>query len=780
MGGSLKSTLRAAIPWAVPTVALVGAVLLGWTGAFGDRMNLGGDDSHLYYADPWRWLGHAPLTVIDNGFSGFNARVFFAPFVAAVGVLSWLPFNVQGLCFGLLLAATWTGVARLVLDLLGDRPGAHAAAQFAASVTTVAPVVAATQWMHQLYPIYWMAALPWLVVFVLRHQSTGSWRWVWLSVGTTVLLAPAMSAVPWTGACALLAAPLVAVGLAARRITFRPNRLLVLAGATTAANLFWLVPMAASAVGGQVQFTDASSDQGRESAAATVRTLATVQQGRDTAALRVSSRLLEAFGVPAAEPNRWSERLHPIGLLPLAFAVVGALAAIGRDRRLATVMAGLLVLWLTFFWLSTVSVVPWGTRAFVWLTHQVPGWTAFRNFHDKFAIPFATIAGLAAGVGFASLSASWHRVARGLTATALVAASVVYGLPLLRGEHFRLPYVAASRTNRVSTGLPHQYRTLLSVVDGLPPGGVLTVPLRVPAWSVVSTAERGAYLGISPVNLLTGRSDINGRDVAPRPAEAGVTADLTDAVRRADVRGVAEAVRHLGVSYVVAGQLVDVALADRIRVGSSVESERDVWRRYVSEFAPRVVWRNGDFAVHEIRRGWRTETIELRTPLPSTYHRMLPGESRADGGAGCFRRLQWTHVSPVHIRASLPPRPRGCAVVLRQAYHSGWRATVGGSAMEPRRASGFAMQFAVPASSRVEELEITFAPQRLVPLSAGASLLSLAILALVSQRSVSRSRRGVRAPTGTSRPRDGDAPTFRRRWPQVPTGLLRRGGRKPR
>lgn len=740
----MSRCVRAALPWLAPPVALVAAVLVAWTGVFDGRMNLGGDDSHLYYTDPWRWLRHAPFTVVDNGFSGFNARVFFAPFVAAVGVLSWLPFNVQGLSFGLLLAATWTGVARLTLDLLGDRPGARAAAQVAASVTTLAPVVAATQWTHQLYPIYWMAALPWLVAFVLRHQSSGAWRWVWLTVATTVLLAPAMSAAPWTAACAMLAAPLVAVGLVARSTAFRPRRLLVLTAATASANLFWLVPMTAAALGGQLQFDDASSGAGREAAAATVRSLAAVQEARDTVALRVSSRLLDEFGAPAGEPNRWSERLGTIGVLPLALTLAGAVAAIGRDPRLGAVTVALLALWLGFFWLSTVSVVPWGTSAFVWLVGHVPGWAAFRNFYDKFAIALGTIAGLAAGAGFASLTATWHRVARGATAALVVVAFIAYGLPLLRGDYFRLPYVAGSPINRVARGLPPDYEELLAAVDDLPPGGVLTVPLRRPAWSLVPTGERGAYLGLSPINLLTGRSDLNGLDVAPQPPSAGVTADLRDAIRRTDVRAVAAAVRHLGVSYIVVGPQVDEALADRVRVGPSVEAEQDLWRRYVTQFAPRVLWRRGTLTVHEVDPAWRTETLELRTPLPSSYAGLTVGSHPGGGAAGCAGRLRWTQLSPVHLRASVPPRPLGCAIVLRQAFHSGWRATLAGRSLEPREASGFAVQFAVPASSRAEDLEVTFTPQRLVPLSAAASVFSLLAVAFGSWRSLRR------RPTGTS------------------------------
>lgn len=708
-----------------------------WTGAMGSRMSLGGDDSHLYYLYPWRWLVHVPWSLVDNGFSGFNARVFFAPFVALIGVLSWLPFNVQGLAFGLLLAATWTGTAKLVIALLGDRPGARASGQVAASIATLAPVVAATQWSHQLYPVYWLGALPWLVVFVLRHQETGSWRWVWLSVAVTVVLAPAMSALPWTAACLLLAMPLIAVALVARGAALRVSRIFTLAGVTIGANLFWLIPVSASAGGGQVQFAEALSGEGRNAATATVRALAAVQAPRDTVALRVSSKLLDGYDSPARTPNRWSKRLDVLGTLPLSIMVVGTLAAAGRDRRLAVLSGTLTLLWLSFLLLSSVTAVPFGLDAFLWLTRHVPGWSGFRNFYDKFAIPFALAAGVATGVGFASLTATWGRLARVIAATALVGSSVVYGLPLLRGDYFRLPHFGGSAVGRVSDGLPGDYRDMLSAVEELPPGGLLTVPLRVPAWTVVPGSEGAAYVGLSPVNLLTGRSDLNGLDVAPRPLESGITAQLRRAILDEDLPGLAGAVRELGVSYVAVGPPANDALDDRLRLGRTVPAERDLWRRYIDEFAPRSVWRQGDLAIHEIDRAWRTEVLHLSSDSEPD------ADGPADTTGNCDSDVHWKRLSATRYRGLVPPTRGGCSLILRQAFHPGWHAAIGDRDIASYSAKGFANGFPLMASTTAQEVDIAFRPQHLVPLSFGASAAVLAATGLAWMAS-GRRRRSMR------------------------------------
>ncbi|MGH9154166.1 MAG: hypothetical protein ACRD03_17680 [Acidimicrobiales bacterium] len=720
--------------------------LVLWTGLTGNRMNLGGDDSHLYYLDPWRWLRHAPLSVIDNGFNGFNARVFLFPFVTVIGLLSWLPLNVQGLSFGLLLAATWTGVASLLSRL---HPGARdwgPAAQVAASIATLAPVVAATQWSHQLYSIYWMAALPWLVVLALRHQVSGEWRWVWIAVTVTVLLAPAMSAIAWTAACALLAVPLFALGLFTSNQRLHVRRLAVMGVAILGTGLFWILPMVASAMAGQVQFHVATSDTGKEEAVEVVRAIAAVQEPLDTVGLRLSSRLVESLGSSEREPTERSERLAPFGLLPAGLAIVGAVIAEGLMRRTLLVLSAL---WVVFFWLATVSPVPGGIDAFVWLTRHVPGWTAFRNFHDKFAIPLALTAGLAAGVGFAAVTDRWSSRNRTLAAGAVVAAMVVYGFPLLRGDYFRLPYQSSSPTNRVSDGLPEDYKALLKSVERLPPGGILTVPLRSPAWSIVPTSSRGAYIGISPITMLTGRLDINGLHATPPPGASAVTPVLRSAIERGGVSAIATIVRELGVTHVLVGPVGDQALASREKLGTSLLADAAVWSAYVRHYAPGVIARHGRFALHEIKPTWASAPLELSRPLPEGDEPIALaglGERRVD--RPCPGSLTWDEASPTSYQGRFSTGSGSCALVLRRAFDRRWRLTVDGETIRPNSALGFAAQFPVPSNRRDQRFTLTYDGQSLVRVSSWSSAAAVGLLAVASLRGRRRLSRRPEALAG--------------------------------
>ena len=108
---------RALAFWGLPTVALGLVPILLWTGATGTLMNLGGDDSHLMYAYPDRWLSHASLPVLDQNLGGYNPRTYFVPFTVLLLAAKSIGLNAQGVFFGLALALTYLGVAWLVLEL---------------------------------------------------------------------------------------------------------------------------------------------------------------------------------------------------------------------------------------------------------------------------------------------------------------------------------------------------------------------------------------------------------------------------------------------------------------------------------------------------------------------------------------------------------------------------------------------------------------------------------------------------------------------------------------
>lgn len=734
--------------WTLPTLAIVLLVLVRWTGVTGERMSLGGDDSHLYYLEPLSWLRHAPSTVLDGNLAGYNPRVYCYPLLLLLAAVDATGLNVQGVAIGVTMALTYAGVVRLTLEVLGPRTArTQVAAAVAGAVVVCAPMLAETQWTHLLYSIYWMPLLPWLMLFTLWHQGTGHWRWVFAAAGACVVAAPAINSVPWTFACALLLVALAVVFWITGVSRPRPGRLATLVAAVAAVNAFWILPILASATEVRPQIQGAVSASGKQEAIQILRALVPLQRTSDTLSLRISGLQMEVFDSPTLGPDRWSQRLALLGILPLAVVVGCLFSPLRRGRHVPRqdVVLGLVVVLFVFLFLTTPNLLPFGLALAELFTRHVPGWTAVRNFYDKFAIPFVVVFALTTGVCFHGLLSRLRPLAYALTGLVMVAALVIYDLPALDGAAFRLPYYAGLPWHRGMDGLPADYVATLRTLRRLPPGPVLSVPLMAPAYTVVfGTPRQAAYIGVSPIFFLTGRSDYNGIDAFA----SGVVPYLTTVVRRSleqgDAEGVARVVGALGVRYVVVYD-VEATRAVRGRIAAVPDPAREAATQsaLLRAVAGGVVARHGPYQIREVRPALRHDLFELAPPggaaAPDTYLRsvaMAATTGRAGETCTGSRPLTFDQRSPTRYLVRVPATPRPCALVFRQVYSPEWTAREvrppGGRRVRHTKALGFANGFVLPPSPSMRTLEVDYGLQRVIPVGALISVAATTILAAVA------------------------------------------------
>lgn len=752
--------------WAIPMTIIILGVLFLWTGPVGDTTNLGGDDSHLYFLDPWRYLSHAPLTTLDTNVAGYNPRVYMVPFLLVLGLIDDLGLNVTGMALGLAAALAFSGTARLTIELLrtSGRRG-WAAGLVAGTVVLCAPILAQTLGTHLLLAIYWVPLLPWLVLFVLWHQRTGHLRWIAATAGAMALGATAVNQYPWSLTCGLFIGAIGLVLIATRQWRPSLNRLVVLLGFVLVMNAFWILP--ASQVGrqGQVQMTSALSATGRGDALRVVRALIPLQSPADTLALRGSTRQYEALGAPQADPNRWPRKLWPLGYLPAALVAYALTEMVMRRRRsqevpLLGLAAGLTGVVAVFVYLMAPNVVFFGPRVFEGLTSAVPGWTAVRNFYDKFSIPLVIAFGLLSGVAFFSAT-SRANCARVLIALALfVGGMLAYAGPAVVGEYFRLPYRNDSYPNRVMSGLPTDYRRLLTDLEQRPLGAVLTLPLAAPAWSAFSDPRgRGAYVGISPIFWLTGRPDYNGIDSFVTPVAPGLREKVSRYIASGRTARLSRLVGELGVRYVVVNR---EPAAKRwlfhVSASATPAAEADVTEGLIKGLRAQLLTRYGDhelWEVHPTRRG----------SLVSLDRAAAPGDQSGPGDlatefserqCGAVQEVGVRRPSPTTYVVTLPPFRGNCTLVLREAFSSGWRVLRSSgrqtSVAQSRMVYGFANGFDVAGDGAPRELTLRYEPEGLLRQGSMTSVAGwIGLLAIGALR-----RRSSRLPVNGGNATEGD------------------------
>ena len=671
---------RALAFWGLPTVALGLVPILLWTGATGTLMNLGGDDSHLMYAYPDRWLSHASLPVLDQNLGGYNPRTYFVPFTVLLLAAKSIGLNAQGVFFGLALALTYLGVAWLVLELTKRKDfKARACAGFAGAVAVCAPLVAETQWTSLLTAIYWEPLLPWLLLLFLRSQKRGGLTDNLIAGLAVLALAPAVNQFPWTISCGLLMIAVAAVSAMAGVYRFSVRRLLIFFIVVGAMNAFWVAPIMLDPFLHQSQLTSALSASGKAEALTVIRTLAPLMNSVDAVSLRNSGALLQAFSHPELRSDQWSQALWILGILPAAVIVVGSLVCLISPRKTnKRLLIGLLGVTIIFLYLQTLHFVPRGEQLFEILTRDVPGWTAERNFFDKFAIPMVEIFAITAGVALLELLSyapnRWWFVAP----LGLAAGMIVYDAPFFVGAEFRQTNYQNVTYTRVMPGLPDSYLSMLAELERLPPGPVLSLPLSRPAWSVVPADGSGVYIGISPIYFLTGRSDYNGIQSFASPTVPDLQSIVGNDLEQGRISSFEAILKELGIKYVVVSKL-DNSAHEFYRVPAVRDPilESSETASIVADIAPRVMADYGAFQLREVTPSKTKPALSFLPGDPSNAAGYLESVSRFPGRSA-------DNACPASIRASSPTEwlvtvgqlCEASTLVYRQPYSPYWQATL--------------------------------------------------------------------------------------------------------
>jgi hypothetical protein len=763
------------------TIALIADPLVFWTGYHGQTMNLGGDNSLLYFEYPQAWLSNTALPALSQNLSGYNPIPQYAPLATIEALFHALHINAEGLTFGLVLGGLFLGSVLVVLelqDLLAPEWGPTArkySALLAGVLVVSAPLLAETQWTTVLPELFWMILLPWLLWFFLRYQASGRVVYCLYAAGLCTVCSLALPDAPMSISCILAAILITASLRASGSIRFHFRRVAGFTLAIIAASAFWLIPFSGALILPQLQVQGALSGSGKQAASAIVNSLAPLQSARDAVTLQQSSTMMRAYQWPQLIPAQWSHNLDFLGMLPLILLLVGlciAVASRTRTRRLTTSLVSL-SLATTFLLVLYCPSLPGGTALSLTLIRYIPGWTAERNFYVAFGLPYAFLyaitAAMAAGVILNSLAVSTNsgRYFRTIPIAVMlvITCMLAYNMPFFRGDYFRLPYRLGSDTNRVMEGLGPDYLNLLGALRRLPPGPVLSLPLSQPAWTVVGPFNdigglRGEYIGVSPIYFLTGRSEFNGLASFSSPVAPQLPQELENLLNLGDVTDFAQVARLLGIQYVIVN--TSEGRTDNYSNVGAVSNpllEQTESTTIANSLAPEVI---GRFGPYELRKVIGSEAYPVALiptsaikPTSTQFTQLLAGIAVSRPVSVCpgwRSEVVNQNVSGLDIVIRrLPSAQTGnCTLVLDLSGGGGWVATLnsGPPAVTRLRGTllfGILQSFDLPRSGQALRVHIGFQYQRMVWIGYGTTLGAWVTIMLVyAIRRVARRKRELR------------------------------------
>lgn len=513
----------------------------------GDRYIVGGDDMKLYYIYPDAYLKNYTFNLIsDNSWSGalagYTANAYFAPFFATIWVLKTLvPFmNTQALLYGLnfvLAFLFFYKILSLYIDTQTQSRSLSVTAKVIASFAYIfSPFLDSSLFSHQMMHMYLVSLVPVCLYLFVRGIRSSKIHYVLGSVLVFSLFSTTYNAMPYFAAYLVCLLPILLYEMFQNKTRFVFYGLLS-ALVFLCLNMYWIFHLLNSslsntglppAFGGEIFENE------------NVRIASGVS--------RMFSPLNQLFQTTISGQYFITDLFQKLQVIPVIIILVGAYqSSISRNTRYFVVLLSFLLSWYFF----SPNFADWGPSLFVWLTQHVPFWGMFRNMYDKFAPALAFCYALCFGVSLHFIIITKF--------VNLKRISYVICIILLAVTFTHIPRIinpfASDRESmfRITGKFNNDFQELITYLSNdTSESRVLWLPLNVPTYTLIKDTESDSYYsGLSPLRVLSDRTDIAGRFSFLTQNDIFLGDKVFSWLKEKEYVRVANLLRELNVSYVI-------------------------------------------------------------------------------------------------------------------------------------------------------------------------------------------------------------------------------------
>lgn len=504
---------------------------------------VGGDDTKLYYVFPEMFLKNYAFSIIsDNTLAGANSGYFpvsyFAPMFLFLWVLKLVPLNTQFLAYGLNLAIGFLFTYKLLQSLRRENSVLGITSYLIASLTFIfSPFLIGTLYKHQLLSMYLISVIPATIYFVSRAIREDKVYLNVLGVLIFSLFSTTLNSLPWIAGFVVASLPLIIYLLIHQKNFIKHS--LIACVSFLALNFYWIFFFIHSQIFGQGLSTTTQTYSSNDFIGDNLRIIESVS--------RMFSPLSQVFQnfLPNALLGFKLENLVPVTVLIVI--VVGLIKVKQGARIYIYIVAALLLSW----FLISPNMGSFGPKLFVFMSRSIPFFTMFRNMFDKFSLPLAFYYSLSFGLALVILGKSKSYLVRSLLLMSGVVVISVMGRSLLQQN--------SKWTNYFSGEFNSDYMSLIEYLKEQPDESrVLWLPLNGPTYANIEDANNAGsyYSGLSPLHLLSGRSDYAGRFSFITPSDIYFGEKVFNSIKAKNYEEVGEALMMLNAKYIIVDKQV--------------------------------------------------------------------------------------------------------------------------------------------------------------------------------------------------------------------------------
>ena len=474
------------------------------------KVNIGGDDSRLYLSHPLNWKNGVVNSMFLGYFYEFNPHITFYSFNLIGSIIDSIftpTYNFKILMsLNIFLGLTFSfyffkELSRFFQIKVSDKLHLTGSLLYALS-----PITYYTLFLQPLAISFALSAFAILSFFFVKGINEKSYKYA-LYLNLAILpFSFVLSTAPIVAGYVLIFGLLIFLLkiFFPQDMAFKLKFILFAALLFFAFNIYWIIPWFVSVTSTSSLATEAISNYGKSGAISAIYTIAQKSYASDVIRFFPSSGYFDLgrlgfFGVVS---NFLSWTFPVIIVLGLFLTIVNRVS-----KR--TYLVVFLVTFFAFY-LQVVNLTDVGIDLFVVLTDKIPGWTMFRNFFNKFIVPFLLI--------YTYFIIYNLYVCQQYISTKLKNGFLVLLLSLIFLNS--VPFIIGSFSSEVpelqtnNADFDSSYLDLYEYLSSESTFRVMSFPLTNASWSMLLNQDKGyikQYVGLSPLTGFKAIDDINGQ-----------------------------------------------------------------------------------------------------------------------------------------------------------------------------------------------------------------------------------------------------------------------------
>jgi len=485
---------------------------------------VGGDDGKLYYLFPFDQISsYSDKIISDNGAGGLGSYFpiqFAIPFLSIIGFLKKVFFflDTQNFLLGLNLSLGFLFFYLLAgLFLKEDDWETFFIRIFSGLFYVFSNFSFYTVWKFQFFSVYLVSFFPMALYFFAKSIIKKNYFYLILASLVTFIFSVFLWTMPWLMAMLICSLPFF-VYLFTNNPKIFIKFLIFFFFLAFLLNSYWLV-----------YFLHAPLSSDKNSSDILSNTISTEFREDNRQVIRDVSKnnqiiypLLNLFHKKLASSSQWAIpdvyrnwdiKFLPFNLVFLLMILLGAFYAL-KKIRLTKIYSATLASWIIALFLFTVHIGSWGAKLFLWFNEKIPGFSMFRNMHDKFGLAlsftYAFLLAISLKIVFSNLKE--NRIKKIILIVSFLIL-ILSAKPFIFGEYFNKPIWTTKTTFETIHDFNSDFYDLLNYLKSNHEASrYLWLPMNRAGYALIqdSKLDNHYYSGISPLNFLSGTSDFTG------------------------------------------------------------------------------------------------------------------------------------------------------------------------------------------------------------------------------------------------------------------------------